>query len=100
TVAEGGIGVISLTGGVVHLDGTALSIAGGEESEEGVFAFKEAGIRGIGLLSFGGIVSFKNGQLSGSDAVALFVGNSDSSEMGEELKVEMREESEEAKQNA
>ncbi|WP_375704338.1 autotransporter outer membrane beta-barrel domain-containing protein, partial [Bartonella sp. AD328YNZD] len=68
TIIEGGIGVISETGGTVVLDETTVRVSGIKGSN-GLSEYS------AGLLSSGGGISFQNGKLEGSKAFALLINN-------------------------
>ncbi|WP_375670386.1 autotransporter outer membrane beta-barrel domain-containing protein [Bartonella sp. PS7NMGDW] len=77
-VKEGGRGVISTEEGIVLLDGTAITVAEEPKTQEA-----DASEMSIGLLSLGGTISFKNGELKASDTIALLVsGNSENNVYG------------------
>ncbi|WP_273788237.1 autotransporter family protein [Bartonella grahamii] len=66
--AKGGVGVISERKGIVKLDGVRIKIK--EESDGKDIP---PGVKSFAFLSHGGFISFNNGDVTGTDAVALFV---------------------------
>ncbi|UNE53602.1 autotransporter outer membrane beta-barrel domain-containing protein [Bartonella machadoae] len=92
TVSEGGIGVKSIEGGIVHLNRVSVNIAKKKQSTrerqprdansvseaisinvDSDYVDSDFKNGSVGLLTRGGIVSFKNGSLNGSDTVVLWV---------------------------
>ncbi len=65
-IENGGVGVIAEAGGLVVLDGTTIRVS--EVNPKAFFSEYSAG-----FLSYGGNISFKNGQLEGSNTVALLI---------------------------
>ncbi|WP_234924836.1 autotransporter outer membrane beta-barrel domain-containing protein [Bartonella vinsonii] len=64
-IEEGGVGVVSEAGGAAVLDGTTIRVSEGKSEALSEYS--------AGLLSYGGSISFKNGQLEGSNTLALLI---------------------------
>ncbi|WP_246789968.1 autotransporter outer membrane beta-barrel domain-containing protein [Bartonella taylorii] len=65
--AKGGAGVISENKGIVKLEGVRIRIKEGSGKQD------TSDVTSFALLSDGGLISFHNGEVAGTDAVALWV---------------------------